>query len=118
MDSQQLITGMLISVVGEIDHTNMEEFESYISRELRPGEPLVLDLGGLTFMDSSGLNVLLLLSAATRNQGTCLHLAAVQDVPARVLQITGVWDAMNIHLSVEGAIATVLRDFAVQAQSS
>ncbi|SEH03127.1 stage II sporulation protein AA (anti-sigma F factor antagonist) [Nonomuraea solani] len=118
LDSQQLITGMLVSVVGEVDHSNADQLESYVSRTCRPGEPVVLDLGGLTFLDSRGLHALLRLHAAMRQQEATLYLAAVQDVPARVLQITGIWDAMNIHSSVEGAIAAVLSAFAAPVHQS
>ncbi|SEH02432.1 anti-sigma B factor antagonist/stage II sporulation protein AA (anti-sigma F factor antagonist) [Nonomuraea solani] len=69
---------------------------------------MVLDLGGLTFMDSTGLHVLLRVHGDVRRQGSFLHLAAVRDLPARLLQITEVWDALNIHPSTEAAITTLL----------
>jgi anti-anti-sigma factor len=104
---RRLTTGVLISVSGEVDFTNADDWESYIERTRRPGQPVVLDLGGLTFMDSTGLHVLLRLHASVRRQGTALHLAAVHDVPARILQITGVWEALNVHDSVTHATAVL-----------
>ncbi|MEV4173116.1 STAS domain-containing protein [Nonomuraea sp. NPDC049709] len=108
LDCRSLTAFVVISVAGELDATNADDLESYIGRMRRPGQPVVLDLGGLTFMDSIGLHVLLRVHGDVRKQGSALHLAAVQDLPARVLQITEVWDALNIHSSAEAAITTLL----------
>ncbi|WP_170223310.1 STAS domain-containing protein [Nonomuraea turkmeniaca] len=95
-------------MAGEADSANADRLESFVDCMRRPGEVLVLDLEGLTFMDSSGLHALLRLNAAARERGEGLHLAAVRDVPGRVLQIAGVWFALNIHPSVEEAFAVAL----------
>jgi anti-anti-sigma factor len=107
LECRQLTTGVLIIIVGEVDAANADHVESHLERVRQPSQPVVLDLGKLTFMDSMGLQVLLRLHANVRQQGTDLHLAAVSDIPARVLQITGLWDAFNIHPSVAQAIAVV-----------
>ncbi|HUR04823.1 MAG TPA: STAS domain-containing protein [Nonomuraea sp.] len=108
LDSQRLIIGVLITVTGEVDATNAARLQTYLSRQTRPGEPLLLDLSGLTFMDSMGLHVLIRLNAALREQGGALHLAAVHDAPARLLKITGVGEVLNIHTGVEQAITSML----------
>ncbi|MEV4111272.1 STAS domain-containing protein [Nonomuraea sp. NPDC049695] len=106
LECRQLITGVLITVAGEIDCSNADRLESYTTRMRRSGQPLVLDLSGLSFMDSSGLHTLLRLNAAAHPQG--LYLAAVHPMPARVLQITKVEDVMNIHPTVEEAVTAAL----------
>lgn len=105
--SQRLITGTLTTVTGEVDATNAARLEAYLSRQIRPGEPLLLDLSGLTFLDSLGLYVLIRLNAALREQGSALHLAAVHDTPARLLKLTGVWMTLNIHTGVQQAITSM-----------
>ncbi|MEV5896208.1 STAS domain-containing protein [Nonomuraea fuscirosea] len=97
--------GVLVTVAGEIDATNAGRLESVIIGALRPGRPLILDLHGLTFMDSSGLHVLLRVRADVLARSGSLHLVAVQEVPARLLRITGVWDTLDIHDSVAEAVA-------------
>ncbi|MFD0480953.1 STAS domain-containing protein [Nonomuraea thailandensis] len=72
---------------------------------------LVLDLGALTFMDSTGLHVLLRVHRQVRQDGGSFHLAAVRDLPARLLQITEVWDALDIHPSTDAAIAALSSAF-------
>ncbi|MEV4175693.1 STAS domain-containing protein [Nonomuraea sp. NPDC049709] len=103
-----LAGGVVISVAGELDATNADPLETYIDRMRHPGQPVVLDLGGFTFMDSTGLQVLLRVHSKVRNQGSALHLAAVRDLPARVLQITELWDAFNIHPSADSTIRALL----------
>ncbi|TMR33975.1 STAS domain-containing protein [Nonomuraea zeae] len=100
LERRPLTGARLITVTGELDASNADWFTSQIEHGVQPRVPTILDLRGLTFMDSSGLRVLLRLNAATP-----LHLVAVHDVPARLLQITGVWQAMTVHDQVEQAIA-------------
>ncbi|MGW6503947.1 STAS domain-containing protein [Nonomuraea angiospora] len=103
LSSRDLPGGVLITVTGEIDATNAHELESYAESHRRPGPGMVLDLGGLTFLDSRGLHALLRLHAAVGEQGGLLRVAAVQGRPARLLQITGVWSVLAIHSDAQQA---------------
>ncbi|GAB2961139.1 STAS domain-containing protein [Nonomuraea fastidiosa] len=96
--------GLLIAVRGELDSTNERGLESYVHEHLRPGDDLILDVGGVTFIDSHGLYLLLRLDAAVRDQGGALRLAAVQAAPARVLRISGVGQALDIRPDVQAAV--------------
>jgi stage II sporulation protein AA (anti-sigma F factor antagonist) len=117
LERKRLDGGVLISVIGEVDMTNAGRLESYVARQMSPGEPVVLDLGLLTFMDSNGLRALENLHAALREGGTALHLAGVHGISARLLQVTGVWPLLNIHPSVAEAVHRVLgHDWAPPAQ--
>ncbi|PRX52930.1 anti-sigma B factor antagonist [Nonomuraea fuscirosea] len=100
--------GVLVTVAGEIDATNADRLESAIAGALRPGRPLILDLHGVTFMDSSGLHVLLRVRAEVLAGAGSLHLVSVQERPARLLRITGVWDTLDIHDSVAEAVAALV----------
>nr|SBO97840.1 hypothetical protein BN4615_P7356 [Nonomuraea gerenzanensis] len=99
---------MLVSVRGEADLTNAARLESEVRRHLVPGEPLVLDLSLLTFMDSNGLRALENLDAVVHAQGGTLHLAGVHGIAARLLQVTGVWSRLDIHSGVAGAVRRAL----------
>ncbi|HEY7008610.1 MAG TPA: STAS domain-containing protein [Jatrophihabitantaceae bacterium] len=54
-----------------------------------PGIPLIIDLGAVTFMDSSGLSALVRLRRATEAKGTQLLLRDVPDRVSSVLRLTG-----------------------------
>jgi anti-sigma B factor antagonist len=58
------------------------------SRRLQPALVL-LDLGGVTFCDSSGLRALLRVTDRLTRQGTNVRLANVPAQTRRVLQLTG-----------------------------
>ncbi|MEU1389322.1 MULTISPECIES: STAS domain-containing protein [unclassified Nonomuraea] len=107
MSCRDLPGGVLVTVIGELDSSNSPRLESFTERHLRPGAGMVLDLGGLTFMDSRGLHVLLRLDAAVLEGGGVLRLAGVQELPARVLQVTGVWSSLTVHAQVDDAVAAM-----------
>jgi anti-anti-sigma factor len=95
----------VISVAGEVDATNSARLEAYIAEMRRkPHEAVVLDLAAMAFMDSSGLAAILGAHTYADRHGGSLHLAAVQGVPGRVLEVTGVEAWLNVHSSLEQAV--------------
>ncbi|MFB6890646.1 STAS domain-containing protein [Kitasatospora sp. NPDC056327] len=66
---------------------------------------VVVDLHGVGFCDSSGLNVLLRTRLAAERQGLELRLAAVPATVMRVLDLTGARTVFAIHESVGAALA-------------
>ncbi|GAB2957388.1 STAS domain-containing protein [Nonomuraea sp. N2-4H] len=108
--------GVLITASGEADITNASRLETYLRRRMLPGRPMVLDLTLLTFMDSNGLRVIERLHTSCSKEGSALHLAGVRGMPARLLQITGLWDLLNVHDSAADAVHAA-RSGAPPAQS-
>ncbi|MEU8324157.1 STAS domain-containing protein [Nonomuraea sp. NPDC048881] len=68
---------------------------------------LVVDLDGLTFCDSMGIGVLVLLLRQSREQQSTLVLSAIPPHLERILTITGLRTAFQVEASVEEAIQTV-----------
>nr|SBO95204.1 Anti-sigma F factor antagonist (spoIIAA-2); Anti-sigma B factor antagonist RsbV [Nonomuraea gerenzanensis] len=99
----------VIAVTGEMDATNRADLEAYL-QEARgaPEKPLVFDLSGVPFMDSSGLHVLLKCATDCLKAGGVVHLAGVQPLPARLFEITGVVAHIPIHDRVEEAVSAAL----------
>ncbi|GHH82081.1 anti-sigma factor antagonist [Kitasatospora indigofera] len=84
--------GPVVEVTGELDYDSAPGLRTVLHRALavRPAPPkLVIDLGGLTFCDSTGLNALLQARIDAERQGTVVHLARPTPAVARVLEITG-----------------------------
>ena len=82
---------IVVSPAGELDLSNGDTFEEAISdaRTKKP-ETLVLDLTGLTFMDSSGLRILLDAWNEAQLADRRLMLVVPTDgLVRRVLQISG-----------------------------
>ncbi|MFD5110535.1 STAS domain-containing protein [Streptomyces cinereoruber] len=96
--------GPVLELTGELDHHTAPEVRAALPG-LTPstGQQLVLDLGGLTFCDSTGITVLI----AARNHALAANatvvLAAVPGHLERILRIVGLDQVFAIHLTAQDA---------------
>ncbi|MFI8370032.1 STAS domain-containing protein [Streptomyces sp. NPDC085466] len=81
--------GLVIIVSGEIDLGSRPALEEATRITPPAGAPLFLDMSEVTFMDSSGLNLLLMLHRRLTSAGSSLLLTGIQGEPMRVLTLTG-----------------------------
>jgi anti-anti-sigma factor len=81
----------VLQISGELDLATVAVLQDAVADELRAGQPgeIVLDLSGLTFLDSSGLGALLQIRSDTMAAGGALTMAAVAPGAARVIEIAG-----------------------------
>ena len=89
----------VIVATGEIDLASAPRVESAI--EGFSGQPVVLDLRRVEFMDSAGLKVLLNQRSRLEESGGDLRLVVGQGVVVRLLELTGVSDAFSITDTIE-----------------
>jgi len=88
----------LVTLTGEIDMSTAGRLSAVVSELLNPAPPrVVLDLGGVTFCDSQGLGTLVVLSRKAAMAQSVLVLVNVGDFLMRVLDITGLRDALMIQ---------------------
>jgi anti-anti-sigma factor len=74
---------------GELDLATAPQLEGAL-RELREaGEPTVVDLRGLTFLDSTGLRALLQATADAQGGGWSLHIVRPDGEPRVALEQSG-----------------------------
>lgn len=78
----------VIVVRGDIDMAGGPLVEAAI-HQIDNGNPIRLDLGGVTFIDSSGLRSLLVASRRAHEHSTVAILQSVGPEVARLLEITG-----------------------------
>lgn len=76
-----------LHVEGEIDMSSVHEFSEAMSEVSRSDGGLVVDLAGVTFMDSTGLRALLK-QAASRNGNGPVVLRHPRSPVRRLLEIT------------------------------
>ena len=82
--------GILVTVHGELDLATAPHLEAALCGHLRNRpQRLTLDLSAVTFIDCSGLNVLLRTRIRARHSRTCLRLGPVSPRVARLLMLTG-----------------------------
>ena len=87
---------------GELDLDSVHRVDAALE-ELRADDcpQVVLDLRGLTFMDSTGLRLVIRWDTAARENGFGFAIVPGQDVVQRVFRLTG----MDSHLTVAEPLA-------------
>ena len=102
----QRSSAMVVAVDGEIDlHTAPQLSEQLAAlEESRTGE-LVLDLTGVTFLDSSGLGVIVAAHRTVTAAGHQLKLVCVQPHIVRILKLTRLSDVVPVFDSLDAASA-------------
>jgi anti-sigma B factor antagonist len=85
-----------ISAVGEIDSTSAPVLRDRIEAVLADDVRLfVVDLVGVTFLDSAGLCVLAAAHRQAAAQGIGMQVLAASRAVIRPLQITGLWSLLG-----------------------
>lgn len=81
--------GVCVAVAGEVDVATAPLMREALKGALASGEPVVVDLGSVTFMDSSGVRVLADVHATAKAAGNSLRLRAVPSPVNHLLKSTG-----------------------------
>jgi anti-anti-sigma factor len=89
---------VIVTLRGELDLASVGALEERLSTvELEAPARIVLDIVGLTFIDSSGLRVLLLANGRARESGRELVLTPSTDAVQRVFEMTGAHDLLRFQ---------------------
>jgi anti-anti-sigma factor len=107
LSTHRLDTFTIIGLSGELQHETAAAAETYILNTLTDGgKHLVLNLTGVTFLDSSGVNVLAKTNWAVRSlRGTLKLVAPEGGRPHRVLTLTGIMQFLPVYETLELAFA-------------
>jgi anti-anti-sigma factor len=87
-----------LTLSGEIDLAvapDLRDAGAKLAKAVAPG-PLEIDLGDVTFIDSSGLGALISVRNAARDCGTHLVLIRVSPTVARFFELAGVHDSFTL----------------------
>ncbi|MEU6702666.1 STAS domain-containing protein [Streptomyces wuyuanensis] len=79
----------VVSVTGELDFDTCPRVIRVTDTVSLTGRTLGLDLSGVSFMDSSSLNMLLVLRLRAETENGALELYGMQEQGRRLLQLTG-----------------------------
>jgi anti-sigma B factor antagonist len=93
VDVQSLNGSTLIAVVGEVDIDSMPELQATLD-ELSIERQILVDLSGVLFMDSSGLNVLLRQRTRMTEKGGSIYICNPSPAVQRLVEITGLDDVL------------------------
>ncbi|MGW3603705.1 STAS domain-containing protein [Micromonospora sp. NPDC005161] len=81
---------IVVTLSGECDLATREELTTVLSAAVRGAPVVVVDVGGLRFLDSSGLHGLVTAHQTARAAGRRLYAVNASGPVAAVLDITGV----------------------------
>jgi anti-sigma B factor antagonist len=104
IDVSDLGTGVRVTATGEIDSTSAPVLKDRLDALLDAGaEQLVIDLTGVTFLDSAGLCVLASTYRRVSGDGHHMRVLASSRAVIRPLQITGLLDLLKVEQVPPGA---------------
>jgi anti-anti-sigma factor len=89
--------GTGFELAGALDLATVAEARSRVEAILRPGAEVTFDLARLEFMDSTGLNLFLVVLRAVGDDGR-LVLRGTRGLVRRVLKVSGLEDRPNLVL--------------------
>ncbi|CAL9335326.1 Anti-sigma-B factor antagonist [Streptomyces sp. enrichment culture] len=95
----------VLTLAGEIDHTTAGVFRRALAAEDGCARRTVLDLRGVTFMDSSGINVLVAANNAARAHGGWLRLAHTPEPLTDLLRIVCLDEVVPLYPTLDQALA-------------
>jgi anti-anti-sigma factor len=84
----------LLTPVGEFDGSALTAFEEAFRARMASEKPIVIDLGRVTFIDSSGLWAIIVSQRICRQHGIGLLLKPGPDNVQSVFEVTGLYDLL------------------------
>jgi len=98
-DANRLVTRL----TGKLSIETVHNFIQTLRPE--PAAQLILDMSGVSFLDSAGVGALVQLFVHRRNAGKRFALAALTQQGNAVIQVAGLAKLLPIHPSVQEALA-------------
>ncbi|GAB3439680.1 hypothetical protein GCM10027570_04280 [Streptomonospora sediminis] len=96
---------VIVSIEGDLDIATADDLHEHVLSAIdKHGPWLILDLTGLEFMDSSGLNVVISAYRAVKEHGGSLALAAPNERVTKVVRLVGLHRQVPVHNSVSAAV--------------
>lgn len=98
---------MVVTVAGEVDGGSAPGLQTQILPLLQQEGSLILDLGGVTYMSSAGLRMLLLLYRQAVARNGRVALAGLAETIQDTMAVTGFLKFFTVVDSVEQALTTL-----------
>jgi anti-anti-sigma factor len=102
---------IVLSASGRVDHASADTFKTALLDQLGTcaagRDRMVLDMGGIDYIASTGLRALMLASRQVKAQGGLLVTAALQPVVREVFEIARFTLVFQTFLSVRDALAEI-----------
>jgi anti-anti-sigma factor len=93
---EPLDDAILVSATGEIDMSTVDVLERELTTAREEGSTVLLDLSGVTFMDSTGLHVLLEASHSSAVSDWGFFVVRPSGAVRRLLEVSGTADLIMV----------------------
>jgi len=96
----------ILAVTGEIDVHTAPQFKQAVAGLITQGtRHVIIDLGEVGYMDSSGFSTLLSATKHLRPDGGAVHLVGPKPLILRMLQLTRLDTLLEVHPTLEAAVS-------------
>ena len=97
---------LVMSISGEIDHRYSVRIRNEADRRIvtYPDKHFIIDLTGVSFMDSSGIGVIIGRYKLIKSFGTTVSIVSSNPTLKKILEMSGIEKIIPIHQSLEEAI--------------
>lgn len=100
---------LIVYLLGELDHHSAEEVRNKIDDRLDRDKlsKLIMNFSGVTFMDSSGIGVVIgrYKKLSLKNGAVCV--VEVNDSIKRVFELSGIFRIINLYKSLDEAVINI-----------
>ncbi len=98
---------IVVALEGDIDLEGSPAARKILLDAVQQGQPVYVDLSGVSYIDSSGIASLVEALQRARQAGTGFALASVSDNARRVLELARLDRVFTIHASLEDALSAI-----------
>jgi len=106
IDSRQESDRVVLTLAGELDMANAPLLQSAMEApEIAETDTVVLDLQGLTFLDSTGLRIILAAREQSWRRGQEFAVTPGSQQVQRLLSVTGVGEHLRTLASADEVLA-------------
>jgi len=105
MNYSQMGKALYIELEGEIDHHSAQGIREKIDAAFEPTDcrQIIFDFKDVTFMDSSGIGMIIGRYKSAKKRGGTVAIAGMRPEIGRIFQISGLAKIIDSYASVEEA---------------
>lgn len=100
---------LVVSLIGELDHHSAEEVRVKIDDRIDRDniKKVILNFNGVTFMDSSGIGVVIGRYKKMQNRSGKLCVAEINKTVNKVFEISGMYKIIDVYRNIDEAIMNI-----------
>jgi anti-anti-sigma factor len=95
---------VIAEVTGDIDMSTVARLRERLFEVADSGQPLIIDLNRISFIDSTGLGVLIAAARRAGLHGGSLHAVCSRPQTRKLLWLTGVDRRIPLSATMDGAL--------------